>query len=78
MNNIRLYLVDVDGSTTIPSKMMVPSTGIPRKGDTLNLFEVIPEEDQSDNGWMYLVEDVEWSMEGYEMLEPVVHISLKK
>lgn len=77
MNNIRLYLVDTSGQDLFPKKTTFDSTGIPRVGDTVNLFEIMPKDASKDN-WYYEVEDVEWSMEDGKVFEPVIHVSPKK
>ena len=76
MNNIQLYLVDSSGQDLFPNKTKFLSSGVPRLGDTVNLFEIMPNDSSEDN-WYYEVELVEWSMEDGKIFEPVIHVTPK-
>lgn len=77
MSNIRLYLVDASGQGLFRNKTEFLSSGVPRLGDTVNLFEIMPK-DSSEDTWYYEVELVEWSMEDGKLFEPVIHVTPKK
>lgn len=78
MNVISVLLLDKSGRNELPSGLSVRMTGVPARGDCLNLFELMPSDIQ-ELGWTFVVEDVEWIyQEESGIYEPTLHIRRKK
>lgn len=78
MNYIVVSLIDASGLNEFPDRMEVQMTGVPHKGDTINLHEVIPDPDRKDKGWWFVVDDVEWVAGDGRLFQPTLMLYRKK
>ena len=72
--SIRVYLKDINDTGELPQDLSIYCSGVPRIGDTINVFEILPEEDRQDSGWWYAVEEVEWTMRDTQVFEPILKL----
>jgi hypothetical protein len=78
MNDISVLLLDKSGRNELAPDLRVRMTGVPSRGDLLNLFELMPS-DIHELGWTFVVEDVEWVyQEESGVYGPSLHIRRSK
>ena len=75
---IRVYIKDINNTGELPRELTIQCTGVPRLGDVINVFEILPEEEREESGWWYKVERVEWSIVEGKTFEPIVTIRKQK
>jgi len=73
-----IQLVDASGLNEFPSSLKIEMSGVPRIGDTINLFEIIPSEDHREKGWWFVVDEVEWSSDDGKFFEPILRLLRKR
>jgi hypothetical protein len=73
-----IQLIDTSGLDEFPESMKIDMAGIPRAGDTINLFEIIPAEDRRDKDWWFVVDEVEWTSDGGKFYEPILKLRRKE
>jgi hypothetical protein len=66
-DSIRVYLKDINDAGELPPELSIQCSAVPRIGEVINVFEILPEEDRQDSGWWYRVEEVEWTMRGRQL-----------
>jgi hypothetical protein len=82
-SSVRVRVRDINQAATFPSDLTIGCTAVPTVGHVLNLYEILPPDELGEEGWWYIVERVEWSLEegeGSKVYEPVVTVrrELKK
>jgi len=67
-------VTDLNRADRFPDMMKIVCAAVPRVGDSIDLFEVIPQADSSQ-GWTYEVFRVTWSLEdGEKVFSPVLTV----
>ncbi len=75
---IPIHVKDLLGSHgPLPPELVIYCAAVPRIGDVMNLFEVIPTT-ENRGGWIYEVDRVEWSALDGKYFEPVITVKKKK
>lgn len=77
-SGIPVHVKDLLGSHgQLPSNLVIHCAAVPRVGDVINLYEVIPTR-ENRAGWIYEVDRVEWSALDGKYFEPVVTVKRTK
>lgn len=58
-DSIRVYLKDINNVEELADDLSILCSAVPRIGDVINVFEILPEEDRQESGWWYAVEGME-------------------
>jgi len=77
-DSIRVYLKDINNAGELPDDLSIQCSAVPRIGDVINVFGILPEEDRQESGWWYAVEEVEWTMRDTQVFEPILKLRKNK
>lgn len=72
---LRVHVRDINHGSAFPSDLTIRCTSVPGLGHAINLFEILPPEELGEEGWWYIVERVEWSLDDEsKAYEPIVTV----
>jgi hypothetical protein len=71
---IRVLLIDINDSGLFAERFPIYCTGVPKIGESLNLYELLTTEQGNEGGYCFKIEDVRWSAQDSKIFEPEVHL----